>query len=64
LLPPDWLKEFRRLEPTEGPDALSPLTGRSCSSCYTEVTAQQFAILRAGQISACKNCGKILFLAD
>jgi len=64
LLPADFIPTFRRLEHSEGADALAPLSGRSCSSCYTEVTAQQYTMSRSGRISTCKNCGKILYVEE
>jgi predicted nucleic acid-binding Zn-ribbon protein len=61
-LPADWLKVFKRVELHEGADALSPLNGRSCAACYTEVTAQQFAMIQSGKMEACKNCSKLLYM--
>lgn len=61
-LPEDWLHAFRRIESTEGPDALASLSGRACSACYTDVTAQQLAVINSGNIQTCKNCGKFLYL--
>lgn len=63
-LPEEWVRAFRRLEETQGADTLAPLTGRSCSSCYTEVTAQQLAMIKSGRINTCKNCGKILYVGE
>lgn len=63
-LPEPWKKAFVRLESTEGADTLAPLSGRSCSACYTDVTAQQLALINAGNINTCKNCGKILYVPE
>lgn len=63
-LPEDFIPTFRRLEQSEGADALAPLNGRSCSACYTEVTAQQFTMIKSGRINPCKNCGKILYVGE
>jgi predicted nucleic acid-binding Zn-ribbon protein len=60
----EWSRAFRRLEETQGADTLAPLTGKSCSSCYTEVTAQQYTMIKTGRINTCKNCGKILYVAE
>ena len=62
LIPVDWRKVFDRQELSEGADALAPLTGRSCSACYTDVTAQQVTMISSGKVEACKNCGKLLYL--
>jgi uncharacterized protein len=64
LLPGEWVRAYRRLAESDEADALTPLTGRSCSACYTEVTAQQFTMIRSGRINTCKNCGKILYLSS
>ncbi|HQR07096.1 MAG TPA: hypothetical protein PLN21_09755 [Gemmatales bacterium] len=61
LIPEDWRKIFDRQELSEGADALAPLSGRSCSACYTDVTAQQVAMITTGKIEACKSCGKLLY---
>lgn len=58
----DWRRILDRQELTEAADALAALTGRSCSACYTEVTAQQVTMINSGKIEACKNCGKLLYL--
>ncbi|MFT3879596.1 MAG: hypothetical protein QM703_08045 [Gemmatales bacterium] len=61
LIPGDWRKIFDRQELSEGADALAPLSGRSCSACYTDVTAQQVAMITTGKIEVCKSCGKLLY---
>lgn len=62
LIPDEWRKVFDRHELTEAADVLAALSGRSCSACYTEVTAQQVAMITTGKIEACKSCGKLLYL--
>ena len=62
MIPEDWKKAFTRLETNEGADALASLNGRSCSACYTDVTAQQLAMITCGRVEACKNCGKLLYI--
>lgn len=62
LMPEEWSKVFDKHELTEAADVLAALSGRSCSACYTEVTAQQVAMITAGRIEACKSCGKLLYL--
>jgi predicted nucleic acid-binding Zn-ribbon protein len=63
LIPPEWSKIYQRLE-QNGADALAALNGKSCSACYTDVTAQQFAMIKAGHISVCKSCGKLLYVNE
>lgn len=62
-IPEDWKAAFTKLESNEGADSLAGLNGRSCSACYTEVTAQQLAMITNGRVEACKSCGKLLYLA-
>ncbi len=62
LIPEEWRKIFDRQELNEGADALAALSGRSCSACYTDVTAQQVTMISSGKVEACKNCGKLLYL--
>ena len=62
LIPEEWIKPFERLLQNEGADALAVLSGRSCSACYTDITAQQYTKIMNGQIDVCKNCGKMLYL--
>lgn len=62
MLDEKWQKPFERQEHNEGADALAALVGKSCSSCYTGVTAQQYALISSNMIEACKNCGKLLYL--
>lgn len=64
LLPDEFKKEYRRVELTEGSDTLAPLNGKSCSACYTDVTSQQFTIIKSGKISACKTCARLLYVPD
>jgi uncharacterized protein len=62
LIPEEWRKILDRQELSEGADALAALNGRSCSACYTDVTAQQVTMISSGKVEACKNCGKLLYL--
>jgi uncharacterized protein len=61
LLPEEWQKPYQRLVTNEGADALASLNGKACSACQLDVTAQQYAMLSAGRIEACKSCGKLLY---
>jgi predicted nucleic acid-binding Zn-ribbon protein len=48
----------------KGDDALAAVTGRSCSACYTEITAQNYNELVREQFVPCKSCGRILYLPE
>jgi predicted nucleic acid-binding Zn-ribbon protein len=47
-----------------GADALAAVQNRTCSSCYTEITAQQYNELLQQQVVLCKACGRILYLPE
>jgi uncharacterized protein len=47
-----------------GEDALASADARTCSACYTEITAQQFNDLRGSAFVKCKSCGRILYLTQ
>ncbi len=63
-LPADVRIQYQRLLQAHGHDALSPIEGHSCGGCYTELTPQNYNDLRAGRLVACKNCGRLLYLAE
>ncbi|MBL8823445.1 MAG: hypothetical protein JNJ77_12710 [Planctomycetia bacterium] len=62
-LPDGWKKTYKRQLLSEGADALAALTGKTCSACNMDVTAQQYAMIAAGNIESCKHCGKILYVS-
>jgi len=45
-------------------DALAAVQGRTCTACYTDITAQNFNDLRLDQFVVCKSCGRILYLQE
>jgi predicted nucleic acid-binding Zn-ribbon protein len=55
---------YLRLYSAKGVDALSAVQGQSCVACYTAVTTQNQNELRQNLFVLCKNCGRILFLAE
>jgi predicted nucleic acid-binding Zn-ribbon protein len=63
-LPDDVRPQYRRLIAAKGDDALAALNGRTCSACYTEITAQSYNNLSLGNFVLCKNCGRILYLPE
>jgi len=63
-LPDDVKAPYRRLLAFKKEDALSPVQGRSCIACYTEVTAQNFNELKQDQFVVCKTCGRILYRVE
>jgi predicted nucleic acid-binding Zn-ribbon protein len=63
-LPPDFRMHYDRMVSAKGEDALSLVKDRSCQSCHTALTAQNFNDLRSGRLVTCKSCGRIVYLAD
>ncbi len=63
-LPADVRNLYRRLVQAHGADALGAVAGRSCGGCNTELTLQNYNDLHAGRLVACKNCGRLLYLAE
>jgi predicted nucleic acid-binding Zn-ribbon protein len=63
-LPEDVRAQYNRLTAARGEDALSAVPGRTCTACYTEVTAQTYNELMQGQFVLCKSCGRILYLPE
>jgi uncharacterized protein len=61
-VPPDVREPYERLVRGRGEDALAPVEGRTCSACYTEITAQGYNELLAERFVQCKSCGRILYL--
>jgi predicted nucleic acid-binding Zn-ribbon protein len=62
-LPADLRQQFDRVVNAMGPDALAAVVNRTtCSSCYTEITAQNYNDLQIGNLVMCKACGRILYL--
>jgi len=63
-LPDDVKALYDRLVAARGDSAMSSVQGRTCSSCYTEITAQNQNELMQEKLVLCKNCGRILYLLE
>lgn len=61
-LPPEVREQYDRQVAARGEDALTAVNGRSCTACYTEITAQNAHALLMGQFVICKSCGRILYM--
>lgn len=55
--------KYQRLVATYGADALAPIDGKICTSCYTSVTPQSKVLLNSGEIVFC-SCGRLLYLPE
>jgi len=63
-LPEETREQYGRQVSSRGEDALSAVADRNCTACYTGITAQMYNNLVQGQFVLCKNCGRILYLAE
>jgi hypothetical protein len=63
-LPDDVKALYARLVAAKGDSAMSSVQGRTCSACYTEITAQSQNDLMQEKLVLCKNCGRILYLTE
>jgi len=61
-LPPEVRPMYTRLIAAKGEDGMSGLNGRTCTACYTEVTAQNYNDLAQGNFVMCKSFGRMLYL--
>lgn len=58
----DIRPQYARLIAAKGLDAISAVNGRTCMSCYTEITSQMIGELKRGVFMMCKNCGRMLYV--
>ena len=63
-LPEDLLVYYQREVKGRGEDALSMVENRTCTACYTEITAQMYNELSRDMFVKCKSCGRILYLPE
>jgi uncharacterized protein len=63
-LPDDVRAMYERLVAVKGDSAMSSVQGRTCTACYTEITAQNQNDLMQEKLVLCKNCGRILYLSE
>jgi predicted nucleic acid-binding Zn-ribbon protein len=56
--------QYARIAGALGADALAPVQNRTCSACYTEITAQNYNDLQQEFFVVCKSCGRILYLPE
>jgi len=63
-LPEDVRALYDRLVAAKGDSAMASVQDRTCSACYTEITAQSQNDLLQERLVFCKNCGRILYLPE
>jgi hypothetical protein len=63
-LPNDARDVYRRLVERRGADSLAPVTGVTCTGCYTAITPQMQTQVMIGELVCCKSCGRILYTEE
>ena len=63
-IPASYRVVYNRIVASKGPDALTAVVNKTCSSCYTEITSQTYADLLAERFVVCKSCGRIQYLPE
>ena len=63
-LSPEHLSKYLRIVQSFKHEALSPLEGKICSSCATEVTSQMMNEVRSHMFVPCKSCNRLLYLSE
>jgi len=63
-LPPTIRAQYDRMVSSRGEDALASVQGRTCTACYTEITAQSYNELLIGHFVICKSCGRMVYLPE
>ena len=60
-VPADFRSVYDRLIQAYGADGLAGVSNKTCTSCYTTITAQQQRDLDGGILVFCKSCGRALY---
>ena len=63
-VPEDVRPQYNRIVKFMGADSLSSVVGRSCASCQTEMTAQNYNDLTLNRFVVCPACGRILYMSE
>jgi len=63
-LPVEIRPLYDRQVSARGEDAMSAVQKRTCTACYTGITAQNYNELLQGMWVVCKSCGRILYLPE
>jgi predicted nucleic acid-binding Zn-ribbon protein len=55
---------YNRIISSMKDDALAGVQNKTCTACYTEITAQNLHDLKQGNFVMCKSCGRALYMLD
>jgi hypothetical protein len=60
-LPAEVKGDVQRLLKAKGIDGMAPVSKKSCSGCYTDLSAQRQMDLQQGKLLYCHSCGRLLY---
>jgi predicted nucleic acid-binding Zn-ribbon protein len=63
-LPDDVRVKYARIVKQKGADAMAPLEGQSCGGCFQQVTGNMVSDLMLGKMTACRSCGRLLYIPE
>lgn len=63
-LPADFRTEYQRIAKARGDEALAPVDGDTCGSCYQTLSPQTMNELYLSRPVFCKSCGCLLYLPE
>jgi predicted nucleic acid-binding Zn-ribbon protein len=63
-LPDEIRVEYDRIVKARGEEAMAPVDGECCGSCFTVLTAQTMNLLHLSRLVFCKSCGCLLYLPE
>lgn len=63
-LPAEFKSEYDRVVHSKGDEALAPLDGESCGSCYFTITPQMINEIMLNRPVFCQSCGCLLYLPE
>ncbi len=63
-LPAEVKQEYHRIVKARGEEALAPVDGETCGSCFQLLTPQTMNELALSRVVFCKSCGCLLYLPE
>lgn len=63
-MPSEVLHGYQRVVKSKGADALAPMQKGTCTGCHHSITGNVEIELRSGRSVFCRNCGRLLYLAE
>ena len=63
-LPSKIMEQYRRLVQAHGADSLAAVDGKTCTSCFTHLSANEGVELNMGKVAFCRSCGRLLYRGE